>query len=479
MSPESPNPEITEPTEYNADVFKVKETREQSAAEIKKNGGYDKKTPEWRKTLSDYWISRAKLTPNMKEAIYKKIGITEGMDVKARDAKIKDYQGTNKIISDGTIGPQMLENLENEIGEDLAQEQEDTSAFNPYTNDSFKEVDRRMTVEEKIKAEENDKKEQEQEWSKIEWVLNRGEDVSTLGTDYEYTLKWSQLTRSDDTNWVNETWNDIRKTWETKEGKEESDIDDLTQTTKGILDKYGEATSKDYKKLKNYKLGELKNADNGDLTQRREIELLEEKIKPLIAKNPKMAGMTLEQFQNLQEKPDSFATSDLVPRDGTAVSPEEFGLKPDGYKYSYANANRNTMVARPTWEIKKGKELDQIKVKMGGEEEFRTQREFLVTRARQIPAGQKFDLPGSPELSYQKTDTWDMQVYKKGNTIGDNGPLYTYNAKDKNWTEKTQWSIGQLAGSGLDFNGNGNTETPETKTASGWIIDGEISMAQK
>lgn len=108
---------------------------------------------------------------------------------------------------------------------------------------------------------------------------------------------------------------------------------------------------------------------------------------------------------------------------------------------------------------------------MGGEESFRTQREFLETRARQIPEGEKFTLPGSPELTYQKTDTGDIQVYRQGNTVGETGPLYTYNAPKNNapgkWTENNQGNIGQLANADIDFNSGGNTETPETSTASG------------
>ncbi len=50
---------------------------------------------------------------------------------------------------------------------------------------------------------------------------------------------------------------------------------------------------------------------------------------------------------------------------------------------------------------------------MGGEENFRTQREFLETRARQIPVGQEFSLPGSPDLTYQKTESGDLQVNRK------------------------------------------------------------------
>ncbi len=71
-------------------------------------------------------------------------------------------------------------------------------------------------------------------------------------------------------------------------------------------------------------------------------------MRPLIEKNPRMKDMTLAQFQQLQEKPESFGTSKLVPEDGTAVRPEEFGLKPDGYEYSNPKDNRNTLIARPT-----------------------------------------------------------------------------------------------------------------------------------
>lgn len=353
--------------------------------------------------------------------------------------------------------------------------------YNPESGEYETKEERKKRWEELKEKEAAAKNE---ELSRIEWVLNRGEDVSTLGTDYQYAMEWSNLTRSDDTNGTTETWNDSRKTWETTEKKEESDFQDLTKTTKWILEKYGDTTSNEWRKIKSYKLGELDKAWNGDKGIDRDMAALREQVKPLMEKNPKMAEMTLEQFQQLQEKPEGFATSDLVPKDWTTVRPEEFGLKPDGYSYSYPNSNRNTVVARPTWDIKKGEELDQIKVKMGWEEGFQTQRQFLETRARQIPEGQKFDLPGSPEFTYEKTETGDLQVYRKGSTVGETGPVYTYNAPRGNtegkWVENTQWTVNQLtASSDIDFSSPGNIETPETSTAGGWIMEGGIGMAQR
>ncbi len=97
----------------------------------------------------------------MKEAIYKRIGITDDMNAKTRDAKVKEYQGGKKIKADGIIGPQMLENLENEIGDNIAQGDSnagDVGDFNPYADDAFQEADKRMTIEE-TKAQETEKEE--------------------------------------------------------------------------------------------------------------------------------------------------------------------------------------------------------------------------------------------------------------------------------------------------------------------------------
>lgn len=97
----------------------------------------------------------------MKEAIYKRIGITDDMDAKTRDAKVKEYQGGKKIKADGIIGPQMLENLENEIGDNIAQSDSnagDVGDFNPYADDAFQEADKRMTIEE-TEAQETEKEE--------------------------------------------------------------------------------------------------------------------------------------------------------------------------------------------------------------------------------------------------------------------------------------------------------------------------------
>lgn len=46
-----------------------------------------------------------------------------------------------------------------------------------------------------------------------------------------------------------------------------------------------------------------------------------------------MAELTLEQYRDFQKKPESFASSNLIPKDGTAIDPNEYGIKSE-WKYA-------------------------------------------------------------------------------------------------------------------------------------------------
>jgi hypothetical protein len=386
----------------------------------------------------------------MKEAIYKRIGITDDMDAKTRDAKVKEYQGGKKIKADGIIGPQMLENLENEIGDNIAQGDSnagDVGDFNPYADDAFQEADKRMTIEE-TEAQETEKEEKmskfytehgdtdfdvalleeagideveysiykkgkkkEKEWEEQPIKKDRVEDISTI-----------QLTDGTEKKLEDQTWQEVNgknyfRAWEELIRVDEN----------GTFNQYTE--NKDWKKVdfkdlppalqekagKN-KLEELmKNPEFAD----KKIGELDDKVgwkgteaimEWFLASQPrpewksKIGELTLSQLKQFQEKPESFASSNLIPKDGTAIDPNEYGIKSE---WKYAEDSVWNKIKIP---VKGDITMDTIMVTDVADNKEKSQKKWLewLVNDTSIEAGRDYVVAGSPNLMLRKE--WDRMI---------------------------------------------------------------------
>lgn len=90
-----------------------------------------------------------------------------------------------------------------------------------------------------------------------------------------------------------------------------------------------------------------------------------------MATHPKMAELTLKEYQQFQEKPESFASSNLIPKDGTAIDPNEYGIKSD---FKYAQDSVGNKIKIP---VRGDVSMDTIRVTDVAGNKEKSQREWL------------------------------------------------------------------------------------------------------
>ncbi|MBP6920961.1 hypothetical protein KBB89_00205 [Candidatus Gracilibacteria bacterium] len=304
--------------------------------------------------------------------------------------------------AEGTI----LTTIQTESGEKYLQRSSDGKILN-FDNGEYEAKDDQTT------RLEGEKKEKTEYYKNLEEKMNSGNtDIRTMdGTiltiiQTESGEKYAQ--RSSDGGILNFSTGEFETKDEKKnrtEGEQSSaDVYDLNN----ILKTYG--SDKDFqlgfgndKKVEDMELGELSRGYDYNTGQipangNKAIKKLDEKITPLLQAHPELAKLTVKQFHELRERPELFAKSDIVPKDGTPIDPNEYGIKSD---FKYARDGVGNRIKMPVGEKPT---MNNIIITDVDDGQDRSQRTWIERQVGQDSkkTGTDYKLPGSPDLMFQK-----------------------------------------------------------------------------
>jgi hypothetical protein len=426
MSTEAPEREYSRET--ITDGKKLAETRREIGSErTDKEKGYDKTKPEGRKKLSEKWMAKANLSEVQRNAINEQLGIKPDDSEEVQDEKRKKWQRENELEDDGILWWKTLERLDTQITKQVTQNDDSLSSDSELNGLQYIESEYRVQAE-KLAKEENTEK--------LQQVLTLWYSQEGLADNEGNGLN---LTQVDGENILEGTWNNSGKyynvdteTYETKDERaarlEWEETKKQNETITGIgeesLDALAdrEALGIIGTKLRDTPLNKVANLkpaswfQNSRLTPE-QVTVLKERITPLLEKHPELGKMTLGQYQQLIKEPTSFATSALVPKDGTPVDPKDYGIESD---YKYAQDSTGRQISIP----KSGANMDTIKV-TGNDGTPKSQRQWLewIVGNNKAEIYKEYPVPGSPELRFQKTALGRVDVYEAGKM---NTPLMVY-----------------------------------------------------